>query len=323
MLSVGSDPGSAIELSGGGVSPEQFVVIEENGEIVLINRADGTKLNGTGIKPGARRSLKPGDEISVGAYVVELDTSPGAVEEAPKANAEFSGEPERARVAAVGSASGSEDIVKGNAESSETGKGKKEHKDFSKVLTELRDEDTFYFHLSDEDGVTERVPFVDEQVWIGTKLGSVTIAPEESELDEVFCRANKDWSGVVVYPSTEQSSLLNGEKLAKPERLKNEDKLVLVDDFDSAEIDISISFHEPVSLLALSSILPEELPEPVSESKEARPLSKRPRGAGHARGITDGAPRLIFGYYTMLELLVMAFGTIVTAAIIFFVLELV
>ena len=163
---------------------------------------------------------------------------------------------------------------------------------------------------------------------IGKKLGIVSIVEAQDDLDEVFARVNKDWSGVVVFPRTDRQICLNGEGLAQPARLRNEDVLQLVDEFENEEMATRITFHEPVSLLALSSILPGDFPAPVSpvepEPDTGRFSEERnPDVADDALSGASNGPRLVFGYYTIMEIIVMAFGTLVTAAIIFFVLELV
>ncbi len=315
IVTAGTDPGATILLDGEDVSPEQFVIVNEGGDIVLMNSAEGTSLNEQALKPGSRISLSFGDVVGTGDF--ELHYS-GVSDDQETVDSD--GESELT-------------VIEDNqTESDSEGNGSaavraKEKKDFSKILYDLKEEDSFYFHVVGKDDVVERVPFLNDQMWIGTRMGNVVVATDSATPDEVCARVNKDWSGVVLYPKEDQQIFLNDVQLLEPERLKNDDKLTLFDDFDGAFIETFISFHEPVSLLALSSILPEELPHPVSSDKKPSQSEKGVReligSAAGGAAVTDSraSSGLIFGYFTPLEVIIMALGTVVTAIIIFFVLE--
>lgn len=358
IVTAGSDPGSTIVLAGSDIAPEQFIVFDEESETVLMNRAAGTSVNGRDLKPGARVALKVGDKIETGDFVLLFGESGSEDVPAPAPSAEQrakaatapgeTGTPTSEKVkddepglkaAIAGRESGAatepakEAIVETADETVAEIKTEKEKdpavdKDFSKILHELREEDTFSFHLRDAEDVVQRIPLLKDQLWIGTQHGRVAIIDQEENLEEVFARVKKDWSGVVIFPKSEQQTLLNGGKLAEPKRLKNDDVLSLIDDFEGEELAASIVFHEPVSLLALSSILPGDIPEPVSPAASSPSANISLGGESTATvagspGQVSTGPRLVFGYYTILEIIVMAFGTLVTAAIIFFVLEMV
>ncbi|MDH3530964.1 MAG: hypothetical protein OEQ28_15490, partial [Acidobacteriota bacterium] len=66
IVTAGSDPGSTFVLSGTDVAPEQFIIFDEESETVLMNRAEGTSLNGGNLRPGARIALDLGDRIETG-----------------------------------------------------------------------------------------------------------------------------------------------------------------------------------------------------------------------------------------------------------------
>ncbi|MEZ5307618.1 MAG: FHA domain-containing protein [Pyrinomonadaceae bacterium] len=321
IVTVGSDPGSTILLSEDGIAPEQFVLLQEGSNVILMNRADGTALNGELLSPGGRASVTSGDLISVADFqlffgegsLLELEQDMGlaAGEGGPAVKAETGAVPKPlAEVAANGEAS-----------SIEPDDGEK---DFSDILYGLKAEDVFCFHLEDEKGVSERIPFENDQIWLGTISGRISFEPAKENLEEVFARISKDWSGVVVYPRDDQQVLLNGELVAKPERLSNRDRLVLIDDFDEVPINGVINFQEPVSMLALSSILPGELPEPVVASeKEPVKLEESEAESSALQSKTDAAEkrRLVFGYFTKLEILFLVLMTFVAAALVFLVLE--
>ena len=57
VLTVGTNPGATIQVSGSDLSPEQFVLLAEGEEIVLLNSANGTSLNTRELYPGSRAVL--------------------------------------------------------------------------------------------------------------------------------------------------------------------------------------------------------------------------------------------------------------------------
>lgn len=360
IVTAGSDPGATIVIAGAGIAPEQFIIFDEEDETVLMNRAEGTSVNGRDLKAGARVALDAGDKIETGEFTLLFgeagsdavaSAAPTASKRAKAARAPgesgergyekgVEGETALETPAGKGSAGSgaatvpAKEVIVESADEAldeiadQSGVEETVAKDFSKILHELREEDTFSFHLKDDEDVVQRIPLVKDQLWIGTKLGRVAVVEREDDLEEVFARVKKDWSGVVIFPKSDQQALLNRETLGEPQRLKNDDVLSLIDDFEGEELAARIVFHEPVSLLALNSILPGDIPEPVSTSEPA-PSAAAALGGKQGGTVTGTAghvahgPRLVFGYYTVLEIIVMAFGTLVTAAIIFFVLEMV
>ena len=46
IITVGNNPNATLELESPTVAPEQFIIIAENDQLVLMNRADGTFVNG-------------------------------------------------------------------------------------------------------------------------------------------------------------------------------------------------------------------------------------------------------------------------------------
>jgi hypothetical protein len=157
----------------------------------------------------------------------------------------------------------------------------------------------------------------------------ISTAAEEVEIPRANIR--KDWSGVVLYPLKTGHVWLNDETLGEPRRLKNDDKIFLLAK-ESARLSLEtvIKFHEPTALLILDSILPKELPPPILldetandagakeldesdliHSSKIPPVPAKPHRKGN-----------IFGYFTITEIIIMAIGTLITAAVIFLILEL-
>src|SRR5690606_8659567 len=140
----------------------------------------------------------------------------------------------------------------------------------------------------------------------------------------------KDWSGVVLSPSKKGDVRLNDEVLSEPRRLKNDDKIYLLPK-DGTKFDLSfpIKFHEPTALLLLDSILPKELPPPVVLDETTGDTGTRESSetdfvqAGEIPQTTETlSPKgRIFGYFTKTEIIIMAIGTLITAAVIFLILE--
>jgi predicted component of type VI protein secretion system len=75
IISVGSDASATIELAGGAVAPEQFVVVCEGDQLTLLCRVDGTEINGARLPKGSLHNLEPGDTIKVGDYTLTLESA--------------------------------------------------------------------------------------------------------------------------------------------------------------------------------------------------------------------------------------------------------
>lgn len=314
IVTVGNNPSATLELADGKVAPEQFVIISEKEQMILMNRANGTVINGESLALGTQVELSEGDKIEIGDFQLFLDEN------------EINGSNENIqKEVGFDESLIDQPIAKPN-----------EERDFSTVLNSIREEDSFYFHITDEEDVIERVLFDSEEIWLGTLFDKNSIQKDKEKLDEIYAHVKKDWSGAVIYPDESEEIWLNGVLLTEPKRLKNDDQIILIDDFADDDGNYSkITFHEPVVLLALNSILPEELPEPVTlqpfDDKNINRQKESTEGSDIAKDISnqkaDSAKkrknRIIFGYFSVLEIIIMAIGTLVTAAIIFLVLELI
>ena len=280
IITVGNNPGATLELQHENIAPEQFIIISENDEAVLMNRADGTVVNGKKLKLGSRLILQNGDRILIGDFLlkfenakqtgfdestefesfedqdnIEFDALKTDIEESISAPVESESEVEKSQ----------DEKFQDEEENSLQIPKPDEKRNFSEILNTLKEEDTFYFQIKNEEDVTERIVFDAEEIWLGTRFAEIAVRKDKAELDEIYARVKKDWSGAVIYPQESEEVYLNGKMLEEPSRLKNDDQIILLDEFsDDTETEVSVTFHEPQALLVLNSILPEDLPEPIT-----------------------------------------------------------
>ena len=331
IVSVGSDASATIELSGGTVAPEQFVVVCEGGQMTLLCRVDNTQINGDVLPQGSLHNLEVGDSIAVGEYELTVETAEsaerilsGKTEELPKIqNEEFILPPVPA-VLQQEPAQAVPPRVNG-------GKTFDPDKSLSDVLEGLRSEEKFYFLI--ENGVEEkrRIYVETEEMWLGwAESGECVISENPSEIVAPRGQIRKDWSGVVVYPLKTKNIWLNSQVLDEPHRLKNDDSLQLLGkDKSLQDAKTTVRFHEPTALLVLDSILPKELPPPVSLERtkapdlihESRIPNKGKNALAKKQRVVKKSGGQIFGYFSALEILIMIVGILVSASFIFLVLE--
>lgn len=309
IITVGNDASATIELKDEKIAPEQFVIVCEDGAMTLLARVDGTRINGENLPQGALHNLQFGDEIKVNGFTL----TPEAEETNGHQKAKF--EPAAAE-------------NQPNADA--VPPVEKNERSLSDVLENLRSEEKFYFLIREADGENRRVYVEGETMWLGwTRAGECALSAREEELEAPRAQIRKDWSGVVVYPQKKGDIWLNEETLTEPRRLKNDDKIFLVSK-DTAKLNLEtvVKFHEPTALLILDSILPKELPPPVSldEAKTAASPTETDEAelihSSRIPPVRTRPRRNIFGYFTITEIIIMTIGTLITAAVIFLILEL-
>lgn len=325
IITVGNDHSATIELPDSQIAPEQFVIICEEENTTLLCRVDGTIVNGKALPQGALHHLQTGDTVKVGEYLL-------IVENAENAEALLKGETvQNLPNPPV------ETIAEKETEETEEEKLIKSGKSLNDVLEGLRSEERFYFQIENGTGKKERQYVETEEMWLGwADSGECVITSEAEEIKIPRAQIRKDWSGVVLYPLQPQFVWLNNEPLAEPHRLKNDDRfLILAKETAKPDTETVVRFHEPTALLVLDSILPKELPPPILLDKSGRngDLTNGNQNIHQTEGgiHTSRIPQAnaltakkaqIFGYFTITEILVMAVGTLFTAAIIFLILEL-
>lgn len=309
IISVGSDSSSTIRLENGSAAPEQFVIACDGGRLTLLARAEGTSINQEAVAAGSLRDIHPGDAISAGDYEfvnVSEEQAASMIEEALRT------------VNDSGSAIPEPDLPLPREDRPLTFEG-----GLSEVLSNLRAEERFYFQIENGSGDPQRVYVDKEEMWLGwTPKGKCVMSIDTTDIATPRAQIRKDWSGVVVYPLQQRGVWLDSQFLSKPHRLKNEDVFsLLASDGKRVAPDVQIRFHEPTALLVLNSILPKELPPPVSIENLEEP-------AQISTAVAQASPKppakkfLLFGYFSIGEVLILTFGTIVTAALTFLILVL-
>lgn len=323
IITVGNDHSATLELQGPQIASEQFVIICEEENTTLLCRVDGTCVNGENLPQGALHNVQPGDKVVLGDYTLIFET-------AENAQALLKGE-------VLPDPPATQHTVEKEVQETAEEKLIKSGKSLNDVLEGLRSEERFYFQIETAEGKKERQYVESEEMWLGwTDAGECIITSEAGEIEIPRAQIRKDWSGVVLYPLQNDFVWLNNESLAEPHRLKNDDRfLILAKEITKPDAETIVRFHEPTALLVLDSILPKELPPPIVLAKNGKTDGSSADNQNIHRtdtGIhTSRIPQTvaltakkaqIFGYFTITEILVMAVGTLVTAAIIFLILEL-
>lgn len=342
IVSVGSDASATIELRSDAVAPEQFVVVCEGGQLTLLCRVDDTQINGDVLPQGSLHNLEVGDRIAVGEFEMTVETSEtadkilsGNAEEPAAVQFPENIQPENIQniefIPPVPAVLKREESFQPAPPKPNGGKIFDPDKSLSDVLAGLKAEEKFYFLI--ENGVAEkrRIYVESEEMWLGwSESGECVISENPAEIVAPRAQIRKDWSGVVLYPLKTKNVWLNSQVLDEPHRLKNDDSLqMLGKDKFLQDAKTTVRFHEPTALLVLDSILPKELPPPVSLERTKAPdlihESRTPNAGKNALAKKQPTAKKsggkIFGYFTGLEIFIMIVGIFVAAAFIFLVLE--
>jgi pSer/pThr/pTyr-binding forkhead associated (FHA) protein len=337
IVTIGSDPGASLHLDDRAIAAEQAIIIGGDGDEtpLFINRADGTALNGEQLAREARRPLSDGDSISIGPYVISLQTgngfrpgaAPGLVSntaDAPDANAGRDAPITRETPAFTDGAA------------PPTPPPPQHPTSFAAILDSLRtEEDTFYFQVETATAGRRRVPVEGVGMLLGWDWTGQNVAcGDAGAVMTARATVHKDWSGVVLQPEEAGAVAVNGEPVEAARRLRNGDRVTLRPTAaGSAGVDTARNFfifYEPASLVVLDSLLPpQQLPPPV-----APPPSGQGEAASAALVPADSAPPAVraparptpaahryFGYFTLGEVALMACATLAAAFVIFLILE--
>ncbi|HEV7893792.1 MAG TPA: FHA domain-containing protein [Pyrinomonadaceae bacterium] len=330
IITIGSDPGATLRLTDPSVAHEQAIIIREEGQPLLINRAPGTVFNGELLPREARRTLSAGDRIEFGPYSVGVAAVEGDSEEA----ARYAARAEDVRHArpdehdAADARGGEGGVAARDTQARE--QPQPQGRSFAAILDSLRtEEDSFYFVVESVAGGNRRVRLEAAETMIGWDETGRRISCDAGTVVAARAVVRKDWSGVVALPLSPGMILVNGETVEAPRRLRDGDRVTLLRVTAHEPEDDCMVFHEPASLVVLDSLLPQQhTPAPPSRAAasggagEASTLVRQPPAALEAKAATSSPERRYFGYFTPLEVLVMVVGTLVTAAIIFIILEL-
>lgn len=326
IVTVGSDASATVELTDENIAPEQFVIVCEGEQMTLLCRVDNTQINGNTLSQGALHNLNLYDEIIVGDYALKLETAESAeklLNTKPEEIPELIETIETPAVEKV-----KERVVETVSAQNEISFDP--NKSLNDVLESLKSEEKFYFLIENGSEEHRRIYVEKEEMWLGwAATGECLISENPSDITVPRAQIRKDWSGVVLYPLKNKNVWLNKQILDEPHRLKNDDSLQLLSkDKYLPDVKTNIKFHEPNALLVLDSILPKELPPPVSlEKTKSSDLILDTQSSGRITAKNQllskskSSKGRIFGYFTGLEILIMIIGIIVAASFIFLVLE--
>jgi pSer/pThr/pTyr-binding forkhead associated (FHA) protein len=325
IITVGNDASATIELNDSSIAAEQFVIVCEGDSATLMCRVDGTEINGDQLPQGALHNLQVGDTVIIGTYTFIIETAENSA-------ALLAGKEINSTTAENKVEFNFAGITKHN-EISPNG-GEKPERNLSDVLEGLRAEEKFYFLIKDKTEES-RIYVESEEMWLGwANSGSCVLSSQTEAIQVPRAQIRKDWSGVVIYPLQAGNIWLNDRALAEPHRLKNDDRLALLSK-DTGKLcsETIIKFHEPTALLILDSILPKELPPPILLDNDGRLITDTSanRNLEETDLHTSRVPpqirkvrgkRKIFGHFTIIEIIIMTIGTLITAAVIYLILEL-
>lgn len=339
IITIGSDAAASLTLPGARIAPEQAIVINEDGHLLLISRADGTLLNDEPLARETRRPLADGDRLRLGDYVIIFrltGAAPAAPGEGLTAAALSDAQRRRSGDAPTRLAETPPPSPQSPAAPRATAAPPANGEDgaqrnFAAILDSLRtEEDSFYFLVEGGADDGRRVPIGGAELPLGWDISGQKITFDAAAVSAPRAVVRKDWSGVAVQAHSAGMVVVNGELVESTRRLRNNDRLMIVPTATTAaQNQAFLVFHEPASLVVLDSLLPQKMPPPVllpSPAEMAASLAQAAPSsvpavvpAGGAK--PPGTPRRVFGFFTPSEILMMLVGTLALAVLVFLLLE--
>jgi pSer/pThr/pTyr-binding forkhead associated (FHA) protein len=333
IITIGSEAASTLRLDDAGIAPEQAIIIDEDGQLLFINRATGTRLNGEALAREARRPVSDGDTLDLGPFQISISLNHNA--HAPAVNARR--EPETRTPtppAQTGGEPPSSDFGERRGATASSG-GNSQAGSFAAILDSLRtEEDSFYFEVVSPTRGRRRVAIENAEMLVGWDETGRDVSCDAASVLAPRAVVRKDWSGVVVQPHGPATIEVNGEPVESVRRLRNGDRLTLLPTAVTVDPQENfLVFHEPATLVVLDSLLPQQLPPPVAPSApnvEAANSAATNQDTGSAQVPVSAATprrglfrpdRRYFGHFTFAEVAIMFVGTLVAAGIIFLILE--
>lgn len=326
LISIGSDGAASLFLSGAGVAPEQAVIVNENGEMLLINRAEGTVLNDQVLSLGAHRPLAHGDRLFIGNYLIifvseEAETPAETREGLRRANPTNplpgmeqmqDAQQQQAPPPPVAPSNGREQSAR----------------NFAAILDSLRtEEDSFYLLIEGGQHNGRRVVLESMEMPLGWDETGQFVSFDAATVVALRALLRKDWSGVMLHAQGMGMVAVNAEPVESTRRLRNGDRVMIMPTaVTAAQSQCFLVFHEPASLLVLDSLLPQRLP-PVLPEHYGEPVDRpetqalQPTASARRRIGFFSTERRFFGYFTLFETSLMMAGTLLAALIIFLILE--
>lgn len=330
LITIGRAPSSSLIIESAEIADEQWIIINENEEPFLVNRAEGTLWRDEALPLAAQRPLSNGDLVRTGDFVVEVsifnkDEAPELVSTNGGANG--AADHELAEAATL------PQPAEGTEEATAEALTRRPTNRFAAILDSLRtDEDRYYFLLESGAQSGARLLVEDQELVVGWDQtgGNITADPWAVALPRL--RVSKNWSGVFVSAPHPEEVEINGEPLAEPRRLRHGDHVVIAPALSPTDDGVVLVFHEPTSLVVLDNLLPESLPPPLTPDAEkdspTEPVAFTSFTSVSAE-ITVAPdkkrklkkkkklPRLYFGAFTAGDLALMTAGTLLGAAIVF------
>jgi len=319
LFTIGSDATNTVVLTE--AAPEQAVVIQEGEFLTLINSAEGTNLNGRDLRREAIEPLAFGDEIKIGNHVISVVSYKTVSENNQNGvNSSLNQTSLPEPIAPVMTGERERNPLLEQNDKSEP-PAKKPSRNFADILNTLRtEEDSFYFIVKNESEEDSRIPLEQPEMPLGFDAkGKISYAVEQ--ISALYAIVRKDWSGIVVESQRGGAVIVNDETVQTTRRLRNGDRLRFNAGRKSGKPMPHLELHEPSSVVALESILETR---PGGENRilnAAENLS-----ADEALTAKEKVPvleRNFFGYFSFFEIVSMAIGTLITAVLIFLLLELI
>lgn len=203
-------------------------------------------------------------------------------------------------------------------------------KSFEAILDGLRtDEDRFYFLIEGGRQAGTRVPIECEEMPLGWHANGEQLTFDVSAIVNLLAIVSKDWSGVMLQPQA-RGLAVNDEIIEAGRRLRDGDRVTFAAKEGKVGLaqELILVFHEPASLVILDSLMPRSLPHELDPSHMVQ-------SNGHGKLNTNGkvhnsdgrlaslfrSEKEYFGVFTVVELSLMAAGTVVGALIIFLILN--
>jgi hypothetical protein len=332
-ITVGNHPHANLRLNGSVVAAEQVVIIDGMVEPIIINRVPGTSLNGETLAEDERRSLRDGDLLAIGTYLINVFVydEPST----PEAQDDFAPGNDNNLVSTQESLLSPDPVTTSPPEPiqtdpflSELDQKEVPVKSFAAILDGLRtDEDRFYFLIEGGRQAGLRVPIEREEMPLGRLLDGEQLSFDVSSIAELLAIVRKDWSGVILQPQA-SGLAVNGQVLTDERRMRDGDRVSFSTHASKAEAANGpvLVFHEPASLVILDSLMSKPVPHEIDPSQLSQQNDKvQPPGRVHnsARQVVAlfRDNKEYFGAFTFVELSLMAMGTIVGAVIIFLILN--
>jgi pSer/pThr/pTyr-binding forkhead associated (FHA) protein len=341
-ISIGNHVAAHLRLNGSVVAAEQLVIVDGMVEPIIINCADGTWLNGEVLAPEERRSLRDGDVIHIGTYVINVSVLRNAElendlselflsDESPPATSQQLNETGQSELQ-VSSSPVLQDLPTSLEDSGDSllsidTQHSKPTKTFAAILDGLRtDEDRFYFLIEGGPQSGMRVAIENDETPLGLHLNGNHLSFDADSISTMFAVVRKDWSGVLLHPQF-RGVTINGEAVDDVRRLRDGDRIAFAPKerrVDSA-VDSILIFREPASLVILDSLMPRTTPPETDTSQVVQTNGHIQSSMVHSSVQKFSAlftsNTEYFGVFTFAELSLMAIGTLVGAVIIFLILN--